>query len=262
MSNIISMINMKGGVGKTTMTVNLSYELATRFDKKVLLIDMDPQFNATQLLFTRFKDINEYQDIQNNSQTIAGLLVAQNSFVTSGIIEIGDTIIQLSHNLDLIPGDLRLTDFEASARGAEKKLKILLDKVKDDYDYIFIDTPATYSVYSQASLYASDYYIVPMMPDMFATLGYTLLKKKMREDPVLEGKEIKHLGVIINLWNGNIVGRHNIISEIPDDELFKTKISEYEVNRSGTGQNLMSDRVLNNEDIENFANEVLDRISQ
>ena len=57
---IISFINMKGGVGKTTLCINIAYTLAAHFNKKVLLVDIDPQFNATQSLFTKFKNLEDY----------------------------------------------------------------------------------------------------------------------------------------------------------------------------------------------------------
>lgn len=265
MSEIISMINMKGGVGKTTLTVNLAYSLSVEFNKKVLIVDMDPQFNATQLLFTKFKDIDEYKAIRQKSETIAGVLVANGSFVSQeNTHNIDDVIIQIDKNssLFLVPGDLRLTDFESSTRGSERRLEMALSKIKDQYDFIFIDTPATYSVYSQAALLASDYYLVPLMPDLFATLGYSLLKSKMKKDPVLTGKNIANLGVIINLWDEHYVGRQNIVDEVPIEETFTHKIKNYEVNRSGKARTLMVERSRDKQDIIDLTKELIQHIDE
>ena len=70
---VISFINMKGGVGKTTLAINIGYTLVKHFHKDVLLIDMDPQFNATQALITKSSSIEAYQELRKNNKTIASL---------------------------------------------------------------------------------------------------------------------------------------------------------------------------------------------
>lgn len=261
-AKVISFINMKGGVGKTTVAVNLAYELASTRNKKVLLVDMDPQFNATQLCFSRFARIEEYDNVQKQGTTIAGILLSNSDFTSESKVNIRDTIFNLAPNLDLIPGDLRLTNFESSVRGSEKLLDEQLQLVKDKYDLIFIDTPATYSIYSQASLLASGFYIVPMMPDMFAALGYSLLQNKMKRDPIIKNLNLINLGIVVNLWSEKKVGRQRILEDLSAENIFNTKISQYEVNRTGTGRTLMSDRQLNSKDIKDLANELLDKLQK
>lgn len=261
MVKIISFINMKGGVGKTTVTVNLARELASNHNKKVLLVDMDPQFNATQLCFTRFSDIANYTPLRTAHLTIFGLLSSSDSFASDVNITTASTIFPLDKNLDIIPGDLKLTDFETSPRGSEKLLKIRLKEISDHYDYIFIDTPATYSVYSQTSLIASDYYAVPMMPDMFAALGYSLLQNKMKSDPIISDLDLNNLGIIVNLWSDKLAGRQKVLDDLEGEIFFKSKISEKEINRTGTGA-LMSDRTLNATEIKSLANEFIKKTSE
>ncbi|WP_335139398.1 ParA family protein [Lacticaseibacillus paracasei] len=261
-AKVISFINMKGGVGKTTVAVNLAYELASTKDKKVLLIDMDPQFNATQMCFTKFRQIDDYNDVKDSNKTIAGLLLANGSFAMTPInLTTRQTITNMSSNFDIIPGDLRLTDFESSSRGSEQLLKIKLKEVLPKYDFIFIDTPATYSIYSQSALIASQYYITPIMPDMFAALGYSLLKSKLKKDPLVSDLNLKNLGIIVNLWKA-VSGREKVLDDLKDEKFFHTKISEKEVNRSGKGRLLMSDRQYNSMDIEQLADEVLEKVAK
>ncbi|ECP0926862.1 ParA family protein, partial [Listeria monocytogenes] len=83
--DIVSFINMKGGVGKTTLTINIAYTLAKEFKKNVLLIDMDPQFNATQSLMTKFKSLKDYEDLRNSGKTINYILQPPRGGVTGGI---------------------------------------------------------------------------------------------------------------------------------------------------------------------------------
>lgn len=264
-TKVISMINMKGGVGKTTLLVNIAYELANTLDKKVLVIDMDPQFNATQMLLQRSSEIDDYKEIEKSNQTIAGLLLGDNSLINqNNTVTIQSAIRKLKHinNLSLLPGDLRLTDFEVSRRGAELSLRNQLQNVINDYDFIFIDTPATYSIYSQSALIASDYYLTPLMPDMFAVLGYSLLQKKVAADYLLEERRPKSLGVVVNLWSKKLVKRQEIIKELNADYVFDAKITDKEVNRSGSGNVLMSDRKLNNKEIRSLVQELLTRIEE
>lgn len=264
-AKVISMINMKGGVGKTTLLVNIAYELATTLNKKVLVVDMDPQFNATQMLLLRSSEIDNYPEIEKSNQTIAGLLLGGNSMIKKDdMVTIESSIHPLKRisNLHLIPGDLRLTDFEVSRRGAERALRTELQTVLDKYDYILIDTPATYSIYSQSALIASDYYLTPLMPDMFAVLGYSLLKKKVAKDYLLEDHLPKSLGVVVNLWSNTLVKRQQIIDDLDADYVFNAKITDKEVNRSGSGSVLMSDRKLNNDEIHALVTELLGRIEK
>lgn len=131
MGSIVSFINMKGGVGKTTLCINIGYTLAFHFNKKVLIIDMDPQFNATQALMEKFKSTQYYEDIQKENKTISYVLNHSFGGVTSKVSELSvhDIIEKLENQqLHLIPGDLAIIDFESSRRGSEKILKEYIEK--------------------------------------------------------------------------------------------------------------------------------------
>lgn len=264
-AKVISMINMKGGVGKTTLLVNVAYELATTLNKKVLVVDMDPQFNATQMLLTRSGEIDDYTILEKEGKTIAGLLLGKNSITRqANRFSINDVIHDLKgiNNLHLIPGDLNLTDFESSTRGTERALNVELQNILTEFDYIFVDTPATYSIYSQSALIASDYYLTPLMPDMFAVLGYSLLSKKVKNDFLLMDHMPKSLGVVVNLWSSKLTRRQQIIESLNADYVFDARITDKEVNRSGSGSVLMADRRLNNDEIHALVEELLVRIDE
>lgn len=265
-AKIVSFINMKGGVGKTTLTINLAHTLMKEKKKKVLIVDMDPQFNATQALFTKFKSIEEYEKLIN-VKTILAILQPDDRSLTEGEkkTKIKDIIVNLETDLqgklDIIPGDLNLTTFESSDRGSEKLLKRNINIVKEEYDYIFIDTPATYSVYGQTALLASDYYVVPVLPDTFASLGYDLLENKVNNDIVLEDTKPIKLGVIITLSKANRAKRQAIIDSF-DDIKFKNELYENEYIRSGNFETFIYDMSSTRENIIKLTNELIEKINE
>lgn len=277
---VISFINMKGGVGKTTLTINIAYTLVKEFHKRVLVIDMDPQFNATQALMTKFRSIDFYQKLLKTGPTIANLLIdSNNSMVKNNNEEptIKNSVQHLFSNedekFDLIPGDLSLTEFETTARGAEKRLKKLIAKpsVLNNYDFILIDTPATYSVYSQASLLASDYYIVPIAPDVFSALGYDLLQKALKKDLVLEDHKLINLGIIFTLTSKSKderekvtknVKRNNIQESFEKEERFNKTLYEHERIRTVKLENFIYDMTSTKDNIVEITNELLQKLGE
>ncbi|MED4526060.1 MULTISPECIES: ParA family protein [Bacillus amyloliquefaciens group] len=273
MSNtkILSCINMKGGVGKTTTTINIADTLVRHFNQNVLVIDMDPQFNATQALFTKFKTINEYEKLRQERKTIASVVMENRG---SGVAMEAqsythqDLVIQLHetanrNHLYLIPGDLELIDYESSRRGAEKILaSFIQENILENYDldYILIDTPATYSIYSQAALLASNYYLVPIAPDVFSTLGYSLLHKIMRKDYALRGHDITNIGIVFTLCKEDRLGRIAVQETFEDKPHFENKITEYERIRTGKLATLMYDMEFSKDEIISLCDEFITKV--
>ena len=179
--NIISFLNMKGGVCKTTLCKEIALYLSNNMNKKVLVIDIDPQANCTQSFFEHFKviqikddeiitDINLLPTIQNLYRTSGSMLEGAN---------IEKIVYKLTDNLHLIPGELNVyfMDREIGSGAAEH---ILCNFVEDSdfrnkYDYIFIDCPPTYSFYTITALLTSDFYLVPVVPDAYSMLGVSML---------------------------------------------------------------------------------------
>lgn len=219
-TKVISFINLKGGVGKTSTAINVADELS-KDDKKVLVIDMDPQFNATQALlnhqFSYYKstipsgilsEVNEeftkeYEKLveekgdsevidqeemkkEINSQLVYNKLkemklTVRTLFTNESVVgEIGkpDLIYEIKPNLDLMPGDLDL--FESLIGDTAGKHNMLEDhiqtyNIRGDYDYVIIDCPPNWTILTQASLFASDYFIIPSKVDLFSSVGIGLL---------------------------------------------------------------------------------------
>jgi chromosome partitioning protein len=173
MANIISIINNKGGTGKTTTVLNLGAALAKR-KQRILLVDLDSQGNLTSTFSSAI-----------NEQGIGELLV--------GSCSVTD-IIQTNSYLSLLPSTEKLLDFEFQLNnepGREYMLKEQLDRMSDDFDYILIDCPPSLGTLSINSLVAANSFIVPMQAENFAFIGLDRImliteKVKKRMNPNLE----------------------------------------------------------------------------
>jgi chromosome partitioning protein len=180
MGRIIAVANQKGGVGKTTTTINLAASLA-ELNKKVLVIDVDPQGNTTSGFGV---------DKNNQEYTIYELLLDDCS--------VNETIIpDVVPNLDLIAANVNLAAAEIELIGIERKEYILrdaLDFIRDDYDFVFLDCPPSLSVLTVNAMTASDTVLVPIQCEYYALEGLSqvlktvgLVQKKMNPDLEVEG---------------------------------------------------------------------------
>lgn len=202
---------MKGGVGKTTIAVNIASALAKLRNKKVLLIDLDPQYNATQYLVNTEK----YPEYVNGKEPTVYDIIMEGKKITPPSVVDGSQIMQkrisieevartlYQHEdgkLDLIPGTLHLINLEMMMqRGIENKLSQFIQTIERKYDFIFIDCPPTFSIYLLSGFLASKYYLVPLKPDPLSTLGVPLLEQVIDVYSETYSKEIKPLGIIFTM---------------------------------------------------------------
>jgi len=214
---IISFMNMKGGVGKTTLAVNVAYALAYVHKKKVLIVDGDPQFNATQYLLESEEYLEHVNDEKKGTirdifvprrpgkiNTVKG--ISKNS--NKGKMSLSDCSLsvfdggQNRGKLDLVPSTLQLMDIETSSRGTETKLKTYLKEKATAYDYVIIDCPPTISIFTQAAILASDKYLVPIKPDPLSVLGLPLLERWLEEYTDDAGVKVESVGLVLTLVRG------------------------------------------------------------
>lgn len=230
LGKVISFINMKGGVGKTTLAINIAKRLS-ELGNKVLVVDMDPQFNATQSLLL-YK--TSYYNISNNEDSDEQLLEEEtkSSEFYKGLSDDKKTVLQMFEasnidkpiddksifqkicdNLYLIPGDLTMTK-EVAGDTSGKVGAVLnyfdVNGILNEYKYIIIDCPPTWSILTHASLFASDYYVIPSKVDLYSSIGIKLLEQqideKINKDKVykMTQRTLKRLGVVFTLVHKNI----------------------------------------------------------
>jgi len=208
---VISVINMKGGVGKTTLTVNLAYTLFKEHEKNVLVIDIDPQFNSTQYLMGQKKYVDYLKSDSNKTiysifkdSTLEGPSTVRDRNIKNKVqkVTLENVTVRIKDNknhLDLIPSTLQLMELGTSKRGTENRLKRFVSKIKKAYDIILIDCPPTLSIFTLSAYLASDAYIVPIKPDHLSSIGLPLLERAIAEYEEDHDKRLEFLGIIFTM---------------------------------------------------------------
>ncbi len=257
-ATVISFVNMKGGVAKTTLSINIAKELSKKYS--VLVIDMDPQFNATQsLLFykdahtdtnynklindygvendnviqeTVDKDVTTaefYSTLSTNSKTVHKIFC--NPDILSETDIINEVFIKIDNNLHLFAGDLELSN-DISGDVSKKNFAVsqFLDdyKIKSYFDYIIIDCSPTWSILVSSSLRASDYYIIPSKVDTYSSIGIKLLEKKIEKEILTEyayknnpNLNLHSLGIVFTLTNDSVKAETRLREKLTSE--YKTK---------------------------------------
>jgi len=199
MAKVVSFINMKGGVGKTTLSVNIGYTLAKEFGKRVLLIDADPQMNATQ--YTLHEDL-VYQILDDPNKSIFGIL--DNRTPLPGVLHHDEResqkfngIFQITNKFHVIPSNIRLMELNL-ALSPFKLRKYIKENVNSSYDIIIIDSPPTISSYTNIALLASQYYIVPMTTDYLSLVGLPILEAYISNLKQEFAIDLTAIGIILN----------------------------------------------------------------
>ncbi len=197
----VSVINMKGGVGKTTVATLLSRYAARRLSLNSLAIDLDPQANLSQALM---REQRYRQFLDNKSPSIVeiftGYLPPTKNTPSPSPLNISDVVIDIETSLQIIPSRFDFSDnLINSLKPDPKVLARLITKNFRHMDVIFIDCAPTESIFTQAAYYASRYILVPVRPEYFATVGFPLLNDSLS---AFKRKNRSHsidvIGVVIN----------------------------------------------------------------
>ena len=201
MGKAIAIFNQKGGVGKTTTNINLGACLAMK-NKRVLMLDIDPQGNSTSGVGISKRDLD---------YTVYELLI-DNNFKTKNTIR-GTSI----KGLDIIPASVDLAGAEielVALEGREQRLKNAIEQVRDDYDYIFIDCPPSLGLLTINSLTAVESVLVPIQCEFYALEGVSqlvntidLIKKNLNKNLEIEG-------VILSMFDGRTNLSAQVVQEV------------------------------------------------
>ncbi|MBR7094963.1 MAG: ParA family protein [Clostridia bacterium] len=210
----LAFANQKGGVGKTTCAINVAAELGKR-GKRVLLVDMDPQGNATSGLGIAKKSvkISSYQVLIGESDAKSAILVTE------------------FKNLSLIPSTISLVGAEFDLHTSEERGRDVikaLAPVKEDYDFILIDCPPTLGMLTINALAAADGVIIPIPCDFFSLEGLSQLNLTIKKVRSLYNPNLDITGLLLTMYNKRLLLTAQVESELRkyySDKLFKTTIS-------------------------------------
>ena len=214
MGKVIAIANQKGGVGKTTTAINLAASLAV-LEKKVLIIDADPQANTTSGL--NFAPDNDQQ------RTLYEVMI--------GKIDSADALIQTEiANLHMIPSHINLVGFEIEmleADGREMLLKNALAPIRDNYDYIIVDCSPSLGLITVNTLTAADSVIIPVQPEFFALEGLGKLLQTIRLVQGGVNPDLTIEGFVVTMFDGRTRVHTQVLAQLREhfrELVFKTVI--------------------------------------
>ncbi|HEY9871977.1 MAG TPA: ParA family protein [Candidatus Obscuribacterales bacterium] len=253
MAVIIATVNMKGGVGKTTLSVNLATALARYHNKRVLVVDLDTQISATLSLMPP----HDFAKIRKERRTLSYLVykaVKPESKLPLTIQDIICRYVGTVKGLDLLPGDIDLYDeflvsemlHEKAVKEGEQDyiqvwnnfekvlVKSILEPVLNEYDYIIMDCAPGYNLLTRSGIMASNFYLLPARPEPLSVVGIQLLERriaKLKETHNIDNNapNLKLLGIVF-IMSGGLIGRYynQVIQRVNEDftpvQIFKTRI--------------------------------------
>lgn len=213
MGKIISVVNQKGGVGKTTTAVNLTAGLGIS-GKKVLLVDADPQGNTTSGYGIDKRDVKV-----STYELLIGNAKAESAVIKTAY-----------KNISVIPSSINLAAAEVDLiekEHRESALKAAVFPLRDEYDYIFIDCPPSLGLITINALNASDTVLIPLQCEYFALEGLSQLTASIRQIKRLYNPTIDIEGIVLTMYDGRLNLTNQVVGEIKKyfaNKLYKTAI--------------------------------------
>jgi chromosome partitioning protein len=242
MATVIATINLKGGVGKSTTTVAVAEMMSATFNKKVLVIDLDPQTNATTMLIGEEK----WRALNDEGRTLAQLFKdalepdeGARRFDIEKAIQKRVSNVEDVRTLDLLPSSLDLIDVQDRLAGmssgrfyAENPTDVLRRATRgvlDNYDVVIVDCPPNLGIITLNGLRISNGYIIPTIPDVLSTYGIPQIVKRVGQFSDTIADDIEAYGIVISKYREQSTTHNTTLREMrrkSDAPLFKTIIPE------------------------------------
>ena len=200
MAKIIAVVNQKGGVGKTTSTVNLAASVAYK-GQKVLLMDIDPQGNASSGL-----GINKRELETSSYDVIVNSLAIEKAMIKTKF----ENLWVLPSNMNLAGAELELVDMQHR----ENKIKNAVAPIKADFDFIFLDCPPSLGLITLNALCAADTVLVPIQCEYYALEGLSQLMSTIRQVKRLYNPHIDMEGVLLTMYDGRLNLTQQVVGEL------------------------------------------------
>lgn len=212
MSKVIAVANQKGGVGKTTTGINLAASLA-KARRRVMLIDIDPQGNAT---------VGSGADKDELEKTIYDVLISR--------IPLNEACIKTEGGFDLVPANGNLAGAQVELIdeiGRELRLRLALNPIRDEYDYVLIDCPPSLNLLTLNALVAADAIIIPMQCEYFALEGLTALIDTIRKIRETLNPRLRIEGLLRTMFDGRNTLANEVSAQLQEhfgDKVYRTVI--------------------------------------
>lgn len=230
MAHVISTINLKGGVGKTTTTVALAEFLSGEFGKRVLVIDLDPQTNATTVLIGE----EAWRDLNTAKHTLATLFTdalrpdrEPPAFDLDATLQRRVSPVADVRTVDLLPSSLDLIDVQDKlasmpsgqfySNNPTDLLRRAVRPLLDDYDFVLVDCPPNLGIVTLNGLRISDGYIIPTIPDVLSTYGIPQIQQRVKAFADNLGERIGELGIVVTKYRAASTVHRNTIVRLQDD---------------------------------------------
>lgn len=230
MAHVISAINLKGGVGKTTTTAALAETLSAEFGKKVLCIDLDPQTNLTTVLIGE----DAWLGLNEQGCTLATLFRdalrpegESPRFVLENTLQRRVSSVHDVRRVDLLPSSLDLIDVQDRlgsmppgrffTNNPTDLLRRAVRPIIDDYDYVLVDCPPNLGIVTLNGLRISDGYIIPTIPDVLSTYGIPQIQRRVSDFADSISEEIAEIGIVITKYRAASTLHNNTIDRLQKD---------------------------------------------
>jgi len=230
MATVICTINLKGGVGKTTTTVAIGEMMTQAFRKRVLIIDLDPQTNATTMLIGE----ERWEELNKNGQTLAQLFKdalmedpESHRFDLEKTLQRGVSNVRDVQNLDLIPSSIDLIDVQDRlvtmpsgrfySNNPTEVLSRALKPVLENYDYVLIDCPPNLGLITLNGLRIAHGYIIPTIPDVLSTYGIPQIVTRIKSFADSIREPIEPYGIVVTKYQSNSSLHNRTLKQLRED---------------------------------------------